>query len=348
MPSSQARTPRTWSHPMAMRPTGWFQIGWSAEFPAGSVKPLKYFGQDLVAFRSESGVLAVLDAHCPHLGAHLGYGGKVKGECVACPYHGWEWNTAGENARIPYQDKPINKRQRTWHVLEQDEGVLMWHDPAGGPPRWSPPNVFDFLAERPAKPADYYPAFPHASKIWSDEPICPQQGMENAPDTMHFRYTHHAPEDPVMLSFHSAENAWTKMVGFRSARTKEIAMSLRSHNAGVGLTYSEYHGRNAYRLLLAHTPVDESVSDIRLSYWFPRAPGAAEEMPQKLRDIAIATFAFTDQDLMIWRHQAYIDKPVFAAQDVEAYSSFRRFCLQFYDDDAGPQQAARQRSVKAV
>src|SRR3546814_20378279 len=68
-----------------MKPTGWFHIGWGAEIPPGGVKPPRYFGQGLVAFRSAGGVLSVLDAHCRHLGAHLGYGGTVGKECDFCP-----------------------------------------------------------------------------------------------------------------------------------------------------------------------------------------------------------------------------------------------------------------------
>jgi hypothetical protein len=32
-------------------------VGWSPEFPAGEVRPLHYFGEDLVAYRDESGEL---------------------------------------------------------------------------------------------------------------------------------------------------------------------------------------------------------------------------------------------------------------------------------------------------
>ena len=53
-------------------PNGWFQIAASDEIKPGEVKPLKYFGKDLVIWRSEDGELSVLDAFCPHLGAHLG------------------------------------------------------------------------------------------------------------------------------------------------------------------------------------------------------------------------------------------------------------------------------------
>jgi 3-ketosteroid 9alpha-monooxygenase subunit A len=35
--------------PFTWKPTGWFMIGWSPEFPAGEVRALHYFGEDLVA-----------------------------------------------------------------------------------------------------------------------------------------------------------------------------------------------------------------------------------------------------------------------------------------------------------
>ena len=59
-------------------PRGWFVIQFSDELPPGAVKPLKYFGKDLVLFRTESGEPTILDAFCPHMGAHLGHGGKVR------------------------------------------------------------------------------------------------------------------------------------------------------------------------------------------------------------------------------------------------------------------------------
>jgi 3-ketosteroid 9alpha-monooxygenase subunit A len=71
--------------PFTWKVTGWFMIGWSAEFPASGVRPLRYFGEDLVAYRDESGGLHVLSGHCRHLGAHIGHGGKVVGDCSDDP-----------------------------------------------------------------------------------------------------------------------------------------------------------------------------------------------------------------------------------------------------------------------
>ncbi len=65
-------------------PNGWFQVEWSHDLKAGDVKPLKYFGKDLVLFRDEDGAAHLLDAFCPHLGAHLGHGGKVEGKDIVC------------------------------------------------------------------------------------------------------------------------------------------------------------------------------------------------------------------------------------------------------------------------
>jgi Rieske [2Fe-2S] domain len=58
--------------PYEVYATGWYQVGYSAELAAGDVRPLMYFDQDLVLFRTEGGEAALLDAYCPHLGAHRG------------------------------------------------------------------------------------------------------------------------------------------------------------------------------------------------------------------------------------------------------------------------------------
>ena len=61
-------------------PIGWSAVLFSDELATGAVVPIHAFGVDLVAFRSEDGEVAVLDAYCPHMGAHLGHGGVVEGD----------------------------------------------------------------------------------------------------------------------------------------------------------------------------------------------------------------------------------------------------------------------------
>ena len=73
-------------------PRGWFLISFSDDLEAGTVVPMEYFGRDLVFFRTARGAAVVLDAHCPHLGAHLGHGGELKDDKLVCPFHAWEFD----------------------------------------------------------------------------------------------------------------------------------------------------------------------------------------------------------------------------------------------------------------
>ena len=92
-------------------PFGWYALAYSSELAAGDVQPLNFFDEHQVLFRTEEGAPQVLEAFCPHLGAHLGHGGKVHGEAIACPFHGWQFNGGGECVGVPYA-KEIPKRAK--------------------------------------------------------------------------------------------------------------------------------------------------------------------------------------------------------------------------------------------
>lgn len=57
-------------------------------------------------FRGEDGIAHVMDAYCPHLGANLAVGGRVVGNCLECPFHGWQFRgDDGKCVKIPYAEK---------------------------------------------------------------------------------------------------------------------------------------------------------------------------------------------------------------------------------------------------
>ena len=58
-------------------PNGWHGIAFSSDIAPGKAQAVRMLGRDFVAFRTEAGEAHVLDAYCPHLGAHLGHGGRV-------------------------------------------------------------------------------------------------------------------------------------------------------------------------------------------------------------------------------------------------------------------------------
>ena len=65
-------------------------------------QPLKVraLGQDFVVFRGEDGEAKCLSNTCTHRGGSLA-GGKIAGNCIQCPYHGWEFDAEGCVQRIP-------------------------------------------------------------------------------------------------------------------------------------------------------------------------------------------------------------------------------------------------------
>jgi phenylpropionate dioxygenase-like ring-hydroxylating dioxygenase large terminal subunit len=77
----------------------WYPMATSEELQD---KPLKVraLGQDFVVFRGEDGKAKCLSNTCTHRGGSLS-GGKIKGNCIQCPYHGWEFDEEGCVNRIP-------------------------------------------------------------------------------------------------------------------------------------------------------------------------------------------------------------------------------------------------------
>lgn len=326
--------------PFTWRPTGWFQVLWSGELGVGEVRPMQWFGQHLVAYRDEGGVAHVLDAHCPHLGAHLGFGGTVKGECVICPYHGWGWGPDGMNQFIPYEDRP-NRSQglRVWPVKEQCGIIFMWQHPEGLPPSWDLPTVFDAFPNQPATEDDYYRAYPELTDRWEREPIHPQIPMENAPDGIHFRYVHSATVDPVLIDFEVGKETFRTHIGWpvpaADGGTRN-ALEVRNVNFGVGGTYSIFSGAGtAYRLALFTTPVDNTCSTMFYSIWWPRGEDrTGEAVPSEIGDRVRRTYLQTpEQDYIIWRNQIYIEHPALAQRDARPYKALRTWAKQFYDEE---------------
>lgn len=77
----------------------WYAAEWSNQL---SDQPLRVrmLGQDFVLYRDSDENAICLSNTCIHRGGSLS-GGKVKGDCVQCPYHGWEFGADGACRKIP-------------------------------------------------------------------------------------------------------------------------------------------------------------------------------------------------------------------------------------------------------
>lgn len=74
-------------------PASWYLFCPEKDLRRGPVSK-RILGRRLVAFRTERGKVVVMDAHCAHLGADLGYG-SVEGETIQCPFHHWRFGSDG-------------------------------------------------------------------------------------------------------------------------------------------------------------------------------------------------------------------------------------------------------------
>ena len=114
-------------------PNGWFAVAWADDLKPGEVKPLRCLERDLVIFRGRDGSVGVLDAYCPHLGAHLGFG-RVEGNRIICPFHHWEFDVTGVCLKIPHaQMIPKKAALRMWPVREANRVIQVYHHAAQHP-----------------------------------------------------------------------------------------------------------------------------------------------------------------------------------------------------------------------
>ncbi|MFK7882245.1 Rieske 2Fe-2S domain-containing protein [Roseobacter sp.] len=78
----------------------WVAVGLRTDIPAGTVAPRRVGDVDLAVWCSASGVFHAWGDRCPHRGMRLSHG-FVRGETLACIYHGWQYDESGSCAYIP-------------------------------------------------------------------------------------------------------------------------------------------------------------------------------------------------------------------------------------------------------
>ncbi|MBK8033302.1 MAG: aromatic ring-hydroxylating dioxygenase subunit alpha [Chloroflexi bacterium] len=97
----------------------WHVVARSAELLPGQPLAARLLDEDIVLWRSGDQVLAWQDL-CIHRGAKLSLG-KVEGERLICPYHGWVYNEEGKCVLIPAhpeQIPPERARAQAYRALD--------------------------------------------------------------------------------------------------------------------------------------------------------------------------------------------------------------------------------------
>jgi 3-ketosteroid 9alpha-monooxygenase subunit A len=302
-------------------PDGWFQVAYSDELvPGGAVLRLAYFGGEQVAWRGTDGNARVFDAHCPHLGAHLGHGGAVVGDRLRCPFHHWEFDGEGRCVRIPYAKKiPPLARIRAWSVVERNGLVMVWFDKQGRPPRFEIPSVPEFASD---EWTDY------SRHEWTVR-SCAQELAENTVDPAHFRYVHGTAELPTAEARADGPCLHVEMdypIAAADGRMLQGDIEITTWGFGFGVT--RFRGIVDTTVVVTGTPFDEERVHNRLNFMVRRLE--SEEATEGLGRAFVGeiTRQFSE-DMPIWENKVHWERPLLCDGD-GPIGVLRQWARQWY------------------
>jgi 3-ketosteroid 9alpha-monooxygenase subunit A len=271
-----------------------------------------------VVFRGEDGMARVFDAHCPHLGAHLGHGGKVEGNGVRCPFHAWRFGEDGRCTEIPYSKRiPAKSSVRAWRVSERNGIVFVHHHDQGAEPTFEIPEIPELDSDDWSVPEN---RFWKVRSRWFDM-------NENCVDNIHFKYVHGTPNIPK--SSISVDEHIFRVDNEMNMTTPrgEIEATLTTIDHGPAFQIVEITGGVDTLMLNTATPIDEEWTDVSFSYSIRH--GGDEKVKRvgsaRIRDLEHQF----DQDVSIWENKAYWDRPNLCAEDGDI-GTYRRWMRQFF------------------
>ncbi|HEX6421239.1 MAG TPA: Rieske 2Fe-2S domain-containing protein [Acidimicrobiales bacterium] len=299
-------------------PNGWFAVARSADLVRGSVVPAHYFGRDLALYRTEAGEARAVDAYCPHLGAHLAVGGSVRGDTVACPFHGWRFDGAsGACVEIPYATSeriPARAAVRTYPVVELNGLVFAWHHATGGDPFYEVPEVPELSDPGWLEP--HLIEFRIATSC--------QEMAENNHDHAHFKYVHGT--DAIPTATEVIEGTYKRVEGGGLVR--------ETFGLGLGVLRMP----DAMTFLSSVTPIDEDDVHVRWVFTAPAGDGGEVEVvdgrrvdtgPNAAEAFAKAFAEGVSQDIPIWENKVYRERPVLTKGE-SGIVAHRKWAAQFY------------------
>jgi phenylpropionate dioxygenase-like ring-hydroxylating dioxygenase large terminal subunit len=112
-----------------MIPNQWYAILESKEIRPGKIIGVTRMGEKMVAWRNNKGELSVMSDKCPHRGVALS-AGKVTGDCLQCPFHGFEFDSSGACKHVPANGRtseaPKALRVHGYPVREENGFVYIW------------------------------------------------------------------------------------------------------------------------------------------------------------------------------------------------------------------------------
>lgn len=312
-------------YPFTPYPRGWYRVAWSADIKPYRIYNLRVLGRELICFRDTKNEAHVLDAHCPHLGAHIGFGGYVDQDCVVCPYHEWRFDGQGKCRKIPYTNtKCPNVRLKTWPILDRNGCIYLYFHPQGKMP--------DFEVDH--FPQIGSPEWTRFKKFSWKVRVHPFELVENGVDLSHFKSLHGFEEVLKLESLEINENEMVTLTsGHKKVLSKIITTNVLTRYIGPGMTFMYVYGTWDMVVTSNVTPIDEKLSEISLQLCVKKSAFPPWDWLKMiiLRQALNSTFT---PDFKIWENRIFAPRPPVMKED-GPISKVRRWCEQFakFDDN---------------
>lgn len=109
----------------------WYAILPSNRVKTGQILAVKRLNLELALFRTSSGKLSCVVDQCSHRGAALSLG-KIKDDCVQCPFHGLRFDSKGRCKLIPANGRASTEDLSRYNVkhypVREDHGIIyLWY-----------------------------------------------------------------------------------------------------------------------------------------------------------------------------------------------------------------------------
>lgn len=316
--------------PFPAVPDGWFAVAATEDVAAGQVHAVRALDRELVAFRGDDGAARVFDAYCPHMGAHLGVGGTVCGEGIACPFHGWRFGGDGRLVEVPRLDRVPRAAARAWDVREGNGRIFVWHHARGAPPQYEVPTHRDGGQGWTPWRTSAYRVRTHVQEL-----------TENIIDRSHFYEVHDMvpPDDDhfeVRFGDHSMVVEQSIKVTAVSDAGVEVATTTTTFGPGI-VAIEVREGPLDMLTFITQTPVDAEHVEVTICFSMRALDDEQATESVAALNAEVTNLQFT-QDIPIFEHKAYRERPILTGVDgpVGRYRRwFRRFYSTWDPDDGG-------------
>lgn len=166
-----------------MIPDQWYAILESSEVKPGQRIGVTRMGEKMVAWRNASGAVSLMSDLCPHRGVALSTG-KILGDCLQCPFHGFEFDVSGKCTLIPSNGRsaeiPRAMKVKSYPAREAHGLIyIWWGEPLENEDAYPPLPFFEAVDDGMVYTTLRDPWSTHYSRA-----------IENQLDVMHLPFVH--------------------------------------------------------------------------------------------------------------------------------------------------------------